>query len=42
MSVLVTAAHLQDRDAAQEVLVRLKLTHLELVQVRADGGMPTS
>ena len=38
ISVLVTGAHLQDRDAAREVLVRLKLTHPELVQVWADGG----
>jgi hypothetical protein len=38
MSVLVTAAHLQERDAAREALVRVKLTHPELVQVWADSA----
>lgn len=36
--VLVTGADIQDRDAAKEVLVRLKLMHPELVQVWADGA----
>lgn len=36
--VLVTGADVQDRDAAKEVLVRLKLMHPELVQVWADGA----
>ena len=36
--VLVTPADVQDRDAAKDLLTRLKLTHPEIVQVWADSG----
>jgi transposase len=36
--VLVTPADVQDRDAAKDLLARLKLMHPEIVQVWADGG----
>lgn len=36
--VLVTPADVPDRDAAKDLLTRLKLTHPEIVQVWADSG----
>ena len=36
--VLVTPANVPDRDAAKDLLARLKLTHPEIVQVWADAG----
>lgn len=36
--VLVTSADVPDRDAAKDLLARLKLTHPEIVQVWADSG----